>query len=121
MLSRLVSASPKRSVARAILADETRLRERIERDFTRSFYPEGAVRQITAVVDSGDRRKALRRIGAPTLVIHGIDDPLVPVEGGRDTAANIRGAQLLEIPGMGHDLPLALVDTMADAIAEVAR
>ena len=102
-------------------ADETRTRERIERDYRRSFYPEGAVRQITAVVDSGDRRKALRRIGAPTLVIHGTDDPLVPVEGGRDTAANIRGAALLEIPGMGHDLPLALVDTIADAIAGVAK
>jgi len=102
-------------------ADETRLRERIARDFTRSFYPEGAARQISAIVDDGDRRSRLRRIGAPTLVIHGIDDPLVPVEGGRDTAANIRGARLLEIAGMGHDLPLELVDQVTDAIAGVAR
>ncbi len=113
-------------VARAIgspgyPAEESRLRERIERDFKRSFYPEGAARQISAIVDDGDRRQRLRRIGAPTLVIHGADDPLVPVEGGRDTAANIRGAQLLEVPGMGHDLPLELVDTIADAIAGVAR
>jgi pimeloyl-ACP methyl ester carboxylesterase len=102
-------------------ADEARLRERIERDFKRSFYPEGAARQISAIMDDGDRRQRLRRIGAPTLVIHGVDDPLVPVEGGRDTAANIRGAALLEVPGMGHDLPLALVDTIADAIAGVAK
>jgi pimeloyl-ACP methyl ester carboxylesterase len=102
-------------------SDETRLRERIARDFTRSFYPEGAARQISAIVDDGDRRSRLRRIGAPTLVIHGIDDPLVPVEGGRDTAANIRGARLLEIAGMGHDLPLELVDQVTDAIAGVAR
>ena len=57
---------------------------------------------------------------APSLVIHGADDPLVPVEGGRDTAAAIAGATILEIPGMGHDLPLALVDTIADAIADHA-
>lgn len=102
-------------------ADETRLRERIARDFTRSFYPEGAARQISAIVDDGDRRSRLRRIGAPTLVIHGVDDALVPVEGGRDTAANIRGAKLLEIAGMGHDLPVELVDQVADAIAGVAK
>jgi pimeloyl-ACP methyl ester carboxylesterase len=102
-------------------ADEARLRDRIARDFTRSFYPEGAARQISALVDDGDRRSRLRRIGAPTLVIHGVDDPLVPVEGGRDTAANIRGARLLEIPGMGHDLPVELVDTVSEAIAGIAR
>ena len=102
-------------------ADETRLRERIERDFKRSFYPEGAARQISAILDDGDRRKRLKAVKAPTLVIHGLDDPLVPVEGGRDTAAHIPGAQLLEIPGMGHDLPLGLVEQIADAIAGVAR
>ena len=58
---------------------------------------------------------------APTLVIHGADDPLVPVEGGRDTAAAIPGATILEVPGMGHDLPLGLVETIADAIAGHAR
>ncbi len=53
--------------------------------------------------------------------VHGEDDPLVPLPGGRDAAENIAGARLLTIPGMGHDLPLALVDTLADAIAEHAR
>ena len=101
--------------------DEERTRERIERDYKRSFYPEGVARQITAVVDDGDRRKRLKAIKAPTLVIHGADDPLVPVEGGRDTAASIVGAKLLEIPGMGHDLPLGLVETIADAIATHAQ
>lgn len=101
--------------------DEARTRERIERDFKRSFYPEGAARQISAILDDGDRRKRLKTVTAPTLVIHGIDDPLVPVEGGRDTAAHIAGAQLLEIPGMGHDLPLGLVEQIADAIAGVAK
>lgn len=100
---------------------EERLRERIARDFNRSFYPEGAARQISAIMDDGDRRKRLKQVRVPSLVIHGSDDPLVPVEGGRDTAAHIPGARLLELPGMGHDLPLELVETIADALAEHAR
>ena len=102
-------------------AEEARLKERIERDFNRSFYPSGAVRQLTAIVDDGDRRKRLADVTTPTLVIHGIADPLVPVEGGRDTAASIKGAKLLEIEGMGHDLPLELVEQIADAIAAHAQ
>jgi pimeloyl-ACP methyl ester carboxylesterase len=102
-------------------APEERLRTRIERDFQRSFYPQGAARQLAAIIDDGDRRARLKRIGAPTLVIHGIDDPLVPVEGGRDTAANIRGAKLHEIKGMGHDLPLELVEEISNAIAAHAK
>ena len=42
----------------------------------------------------------------PVVVIHGVDDPLVPIEGGRDTAANCPDARMIEIPGMGHDLPV---------------
>ena len=102
-------------------ADEARLKERIERDFKRSFYPQGAARQISAIVDDGDRRKRLAKVTTPTLVIHGAADPLVPVEGGRDTAAAIKGAELLEIQGMGHDLPLELVEQIADAVASHAK
>lgn len=100
---------------------EPRLIERITRDYHRSFYPEGASRQISAIVDDGDRRRRLKEVKVPTLVIHGVDDPLVPVEGGRDTAKAISGAKLHEIPGMGHDLPLELVDEIADAIAGHAQ
>ena len=98
-------------------ADPTRLAERIERDYKRSFHPTGPARHMAAIVADGDRRARLKCVTAPTLVIHGVDDPLVPVEGGRDTAENIPGAKIVEIPGMGHDLPLALVETIADAIA----
>lgn len=98
-------------------ADEDRLQRRVRSDFERGWYPQGVARQMAAIVADGDRRALLRTIAAPTLVIHGEADPLVPLEAGRDTAANIPGARLLTIPGMGHDLPLALVDTMADAIA----
>jgi pimeloyl-ACP methyl ester carboxylesterase len=101
-------------------ADEQRLRTRVKADFERSFAPTGFGRHIAAVVATGDRRAKLANVTAPTLVIHGDADPLVPVEGGRDTAANIKGAELLIIPGMGHDLPVQLVETIADAIAKVA-
>ncbi len=102
-------------------ADPERLSANVERDFKRSFHPTGAMRQMAAIVADGDRRARLKGVTAPTLVIHGADDPLVPVEGGRDTASAIAGATILEVPGMGHDLPLALVETIADAIAGHAR
>lgn len=100
---------------------EGRLRARVSADFHRSFAPEGVARQMAAIVADGDRRQRLAAITAPALVIHGEEDPLVPVEGGKDTAAAIPGARLLTIPGMGHDLPAELADTIADAIAGIAR
>ncbi len=60
-------------------------------------------------------------IRIPTVVLHGAEDPLVPLEGGQDTAANIPGAELRIVPGMGHDLPPALIATVADAIEAAAR
>jgi pimeloyl-ACP methyl ester carboxylesterase len=108
-------------------ADEARLRERAGMMFDRAFTPLGTVRQMAAIFAHGNRAPRLAAVTAPTLVIHGIADPLVPVEGGRDTAKSIPGAQLLEIEGMGHDLPPALWLRIADAIgahtkkAEAAR
>jgi pimeloyl-ACP methyl ester carboxylesterase len=102
-------------------AAEERLQRRVRHDFERGWYPQGVARQMAAIVADGDRRAMLATIKAPTLVIHGEADPLVPLAGGRDTAASIPGARLLTIPGMGHDLPLALVDTLADAVAGHAR
>ena len=104
----------------AFPAPEARLREKTTLDFHRSFHPIGALRQMAAIVADGDRRAMLGKITAPTLVIHGEADPLVPVEGGKDTAASIKGATLHLIPGMGHDLPLELVDEIVGKIAEVA-
>ena len=102
-------------------ATEERLQRRVRSDFERGWYPQGVARQMAAIVADGDRRAMLKTITAPTLVIHGEADPLVPLAGGKDTAASIPGARLLTIPGMGHDLPLALVDTLADAVAGHAR
>jgi len=76
---------------------------------------------LLAILDSGDRRRLLAKIEAPTLVIHGADDPLVPVEAGRDTAHHIHGAKLRIIQGMGHDLPLALLPELVDSVATHCR
>jgi len=101
--------------------DPERLRERSRALIKRSFYPAGMPRQFAAIIADGDRRERLQSVTAPTLVIHGEADPLVPLAGGQDTAAHIKGAALKTIPGMGHDLPLELVDEIADAIADHAR
>jgi pimeloyl-ACP methyl ester carboxylesterase len=84
--------------------------------------PVGVMRQTMAIYASGSRSDELRRLGVPTLVIHGEDDPLIDVSAGRVTADLVPGAELLVLPGMGHDLPRALWPTIADAIAAlVAR
>jgi len=91
-------------------------------DFKRSYYPVGFQRQYAGVIASPDRRPKLKTITAPTVVIHGDADPLVPVEGGRDTAANIPGAELIVVPGVGHEMPAAVLDVFVDGIlAAVGR
>ena len=102
-------------------ADEAVLRTNALADVKRCYEPTGFSRQIAAVTATGDRRARLKTITAPTVVIHGAADPLVPVQGGHDTAENIPGARLVVIPGMGHDLPLALYDTLIDAIVRVTE
>jgi pimeloyl-ACP methyl ester carboxylesterase len=97
------------------------LREQLARNVRRDYHPAGVTRQLVAIIASGDRRKLLHKVAAPTLVIHGAADPLVPVEAGRDTARHIAGAKLLVIDGMGHDLPPALVPVLVDAIATHCR
>ncbi|MFL6576789.1 MAG: alpha/beta fold hydrolase [Povalibacter sp.] len=101
--------------------DEARARERVIGEVTRSYCPAGFGRQMAAVIASGDRRASLRRIKAPTMVVHGADDPLILPACGRDTASNIPGAELRIIPGMGHDLPPMFHDTLVDAIVNVAQ
>jgi len=72
--------------------------------FDRSFYPQGTARQMAAIVVQKNRKPALSTLDLPTLVIHGDDDPLVPLEAGQDTAEAIPNAELLVIEGMGHEL-----------------
>ena len=95
-------------------------RELLTRTLTRSFYPPGFRRQLAAIVEDGSRVERLRTIDKPTLVIHGREDPLIPVECGIDTARHIVGARLEIIDGMGHDLPPPLIGRLTSLIAEHA-
>jgi pimeloyl-ACP methyl ester carboxylesterase len=101
--------------------DPTLLRGMCERVVRRGYCPAGTARQLLAILAAGDRRPELARIRAPTLVIHGAQDPLLPIAAGRDTARSIPGARLLEIEGMGHDLPPSLTPRIVDAIAQHCR
>jgi len=102
-------------------ADEAMLRERTRSDVQRGYYPVGFQRQYAAVLASPDRTAKLKTIRAPTVVVHGEADPLVPVQAGRHTAETIPGAELRVIPGMGHDLPPQLSDMIIDAIESVMQ
>jgi pimeloyl-ACP methyl ester carboxylesterase len=98
--------------------DEAKIRARAGRLYDRSFYPQGTARQMAAILAHGSRVEELKNVSMPTLVIHGAADPLVPLEGGRDTARSIPGAELLVIEGMGHDMPEGAWPTLVNAISE---
>jgi pimeloyl-ACP methyl ester carboxylesterase len=85
--------------------DEPWSRENLARSYDRCYYPQGVGRQLIAILSHGSRTRFLADLQVPTLVIHGTADPLVPVEGGEDTARVIPGAHLMLIEGMGHDVP----------------
>jgi pimeloyl-ACP methyl ester carboxylesterase len=102
-------------------ADEERLRELARASFDRGYHPEGTARQLLAILASGDRTEALRQLDVPTVVIHGTDDKLIDVSGGRATAAAIPGARLELIEGMGHDLPAQLWPRIVAHLSANAR
>jgi pimeloyl-ACP methyl ester carboxylesterase len=98
---------------------EPELRAQAEREVDRtSFDAAGIARQLAAIIAAPPRNAMLQTVRAPTLVIHGADDPLVPAAGGEDTAASIPGAELLLIPGAGHSFPKALNATFIKAIGD---
>jgi pimeloyl-ACP methyl ester carboxylesterase len=101
--------------------DEQYIRERASRSYDRGYDIRAGGRQLGAVLASGDRTKELRRIEAPTLVIHGTVDKMVRPSGGRATAKAIPGARLMMIEGMGHDLPRGAWPQIIDAVSEHAR
>lgn len=96
------------------------LRERFTRSITRSHRPAGTARQMVAIAADGDRSALLGSLRAPTHVIHGAVDPLVPLAAGRDLAARIPAATLDVIDGMGHDLPKELWPRFIAGIAGAA-
>ena len=91
-------------------ADDAELRATAAREVDRvPYYPQGIARQLVGIVASPPRHDLLKAVKCPALVIHGEADPLVPIDGGHDTAASIPGARLVTIPGMGHDFTAKLV------------
>jgi len=100
--------------------DEAHERARATRSVDRAYYPPGVGRQLLAILAAKSRMERLRQVRVPTLVVHGVDDVLVPVENGRLVAEAVPGARLIEIDGMGHDLPKRAWPQVMDAIVEVA-
>ena len=101
--------------------DESWERPRIERAVDRAYDPAGFMRQLMAITSASGRLERLRSVGVPTLVIHGDADILVPVENGRNVATAVPRARLVEIEGMGHDVPRRVWTRVADEIATLAR
>lgn len=97
--------------------DQEDLQMKVRARIERCLYPPGTTRQFAAIIHNGSRVALLREIQAPTLVISGALDPLVPFESGRDIAANIKGAVFELMAGMGHDLPNRLIPRIVDLIA----
>jgi pimeloyl-ACP methyl ester carboxylesterase len=99
--------------------DEERVADVARRSFDRRSDPAGVMRQLAAIGASGDRTAALQQLTVPALVIHGADDPLVTVAGGKATAEALTGSRLIVVPGMGHDLPHDLWPLIVDAITSL--
>jgi len=97
--------------------EEARIRRLATLQYERGIDAAGVLRQLSAIVASGSRTEKLRSVTAPTLVIHGKADPLVPLEGGAETAAAIPGARLEAVEGMGHDLPMSLWPRLVEWIS----
>lgn len=101
--------------------DEAYERNKVTRAVDRAYRPAGFVRQLQAIAAAPSRVPRLGSLRVPVLVVHGDADILVPVENGRRVAAAIPGARLLEIDGMGHDVPRRVWVQVVDAIGDLAR
>ena len=101
--------------------DEDATRARATLAYDRSYDPHGIARQAIACIASGDRTSRLRSLRVPTLAIHGADDKMCDVSGGKAIADAIEGSRLIVIEGMGHSLPRALWPQIASSIAEHVR
>lgn len=107
--------------ARYRTANTERQRARARATYARGMNPEGTVRQVAAIVAAPDRTADLARLRMPVCVIHGTADPLVHVSGGLATARAVPGAELVLVPGMGHDMPPQLWPVLLDGIERTAR
>ncbi|WP_315792399.1 alpha/beta hydrolase [Paenibacillus sp. BIC5C1] len=101
--------------------DENEYHSIIREEVQRAYDPGSVGRQIAAIAVSGDRRPQLAKVNVPSLVIHGVDDPMFVPACGKDTAHAISGAEFMLLEGMGHDLPAQLFETVVDGIVRTAR
>ncbi|HQS17373.1 alpha/beta fold hydrolase [Reyranella sp.] len=101
--------------------DPTAMRALVERNIDRRYYPPGAARQYLAIMASGPRVDLLKTVKVPTLVLHGEDDPLLPVECGRDVAALVPGAKIETFPGWGHDVPEQMVPKLVASVSTFCK
>jgi pimeloyl-ACP methyl ester carboxylesterase len=109
-----------RLISSPVHFDESEAQKRAEEAYDRCFNPAGVARQLLGILASGSRAEGLARLDVPTLVIHGVADPLVTLSGGQRTAELIPGAELLVLEDMAHDLPRALLPQVVDAITALA-
>jgi pimeloyl-ACP methyl ester carboxylesterase len=101
---------------------EGEIRQRVEEAVDRAPYdPDGVARQLVAVVAAQPRNDILKTVKAPSQVIHGTEDSILTVEGGKDTADSIPGCKLHIIPGMAHDIPTALIPIYVQLIGDFAQ
>lgn len=107
-----------RTIGGRIQDSDAELWAHCERHVRRSSRPAGMARQLLAVAASGNRSGVVRAITVPTLVIHGRDDPLLPLAHGEETARLIAGAKLRVVDGMGHDLPEPVWRPVVEALTE---
>jgi pimeloyl-ACP methyl ester carboxylesterase len=107
--------------SRGLRRNDDLIRDMAERSYDRDHDPVAPGRQLAAIIASGNRTKEIRRIKAPTLVIHGDQDKMIGPSGGRATARAIPGAKLMKIKGMGHDLPPGAWQQIIDGIAANAE
>ena len=101
--------------------DDAVERARAERSVDRAYYPLGVGRQLVAILAAPSRLERLKHVRVPTLVFHGTDDVLVPIENGRLVAGAVPGARFIAIDGMGHDIPERVWSELADGIEEIAN
>jgi pimeloyl-ACP methyl ester carboxylesterase len=97
------------------------LRDRATVLYDRAYHPAGSARQLASIITTADRTEGLRGVTVPTMVIHGEIDQLIDMSGGRAVAAAVPDAELLVVPGMGHDLPTGAWPQIVDAIVRTAK
>ena len=101
--------------------NDAALQQRAKANCERSYKPGGYMRHLAAIYANGSRVALLEKIRCPALILHGLDDPLIPRQCGEDIANHIQGSRLELIKGMGHNLPQELHARLCSSMIENIR